>query len=266
MKARVTLTTVFVLTVLTALAWQINTAKSEVVTKGLVSWWTLDEADIAGKVGGDTVEDVWGDNDGTITGDPERVHGKLAQCLKFSSERGDDCVVVEADASLNVAEDADFSVELWLNPTEVREQMVLFKGSAAFSFGYAFGMNRFGTANVNLVKCGITDQTKPYDFAAGEWHHVVAVQTVPQVEYFINGESIGAFIHDGAYTHSIGPFWIGGCNTYADVEDFDGLVDEVRIYDRALDEDEVVQNFDVKYAVTSLDKLAITWGETKASR
>ena len=56
-----TLIIIFALTVIT-LALQTNPAKSQIVTDGLVSYWTFDSADIKDK----TVKDVWGDNDGTI--------------------------------------------------------------------------------------------------------------------------------------------------------------------------------------------------------
>ena len=46
----------------------------------------------------------------------------------------------------------------------------------------------------------------------------------------------------------------------------DGMIDEVRIYDRVLDEDEVAQNFGVKLrgaAVEPGSKIATTWGRIK---
>lgn len=65
MRVKATLATIFVMAVLIILALQVSTAKGAVVTEGLVSYWTLDEAHIEG----DTVKDVWGKNDGTIMGD-----------------------------------------------------------------------------------------------------------------------------------------------------------------------------------------------------
>lgn len=63
MKTKVTLMTVFALTFLMTLSWQISIAESaEVITDGLLSYWTLDEVDIDGE----TVKDVWEDRDGTM--------------------------------------------------------------------------------------------------------------------------------------------------------------------------------------------------------
>ena len=44
-----------------------------VVTDGLVSYWTFDRHNIVGR----TIKDVWGENDGTIVGNPKVVKGKL---------------------------------------------------------------------------------------------------------------------------------------------------------------------------------------------
>jgi hypothetical protein len=46
----------------------------------------------------------------------------------------------------------------------------------------------------------------------------------------------------------------------------DEMIDEVRIYDRVLDEDEVAQNFEVELRGTAIEpgsKLATTWGRIK---
>ena len=55
---------IFVLTVIIASAWCVNAAKAQIITDGLVSYWTLDRADIEG----DTAKDVFGNNDGEILG------------------------------------------------------------------------------------------------------------------------------------------------------------------------------------------------------
>ncbi|MCG8623307.1 MAG: hypothetical protein MJE68_15115, partial [Proteobacteria bacterium] len=51
----------------------------QVVTNGLVSYWTFDRQDIRGN----TVKDVWGKNNGTIVGDPKRVAGRVNGALEF---------------------------------------------------------------------------------------------------------------------------------------------------------------------------------------
>lgn len=53
--------------------------ESQVVEKGLVSYWSFDTTDVRGK----TVIDLVGGNDGTIVGDPKQVKGKIGQAFEF---------------------------------------------------------------------------------------------------------------------------------------------------------------------------------------
>ncbi|MBC8234028.1 hypothetical protein H8E77_31155, partial [bacterium] len=50
-----------------------NIAKAQVVKDGLVSYWSFDKADTAGK----TAKDIWGNNDGTMEGSPKVADGKI---------------------------------------------------------------------------------------------------------------------------------------------------------------------------------------------
>ena len=90
MKSKVTFTTIFILTVLLTLVWQTNTVKSEIVTDGLVSYWSFDEDTIEGK----TVKDSWGENHGTIQGSGlKTVKGKVHEAMEFPGT-GDHLVIV----------------------------------------------------------------------------------------------------------------------------------------------------------------------------
>ena len=56
--------------------------KAQVVTDGLVSYYTLDNKDIAG----DTVKDIVGGMDGTIINQPKSIKGHLGDALDFTPE------------------------------------------------------------------------------------------------------------------------------------------------------------------------------------
>ena len=58
--------------VLTSMA---SMAEAQLVTEGLVSYWSFDEASIEG----DVVKDLWGDNHGNMVNGPELVKGKYGQ-------------------------------------------------------------------------------------------------------------------------------------------------------------------------------------------
>ena len=82
MKTKITLSVVFILMFLITLAWHINNAIAggHVVTDGLLSYWTFDNAHIKDNV----ARDVWGGRDGNIFGGPQIVGGKFGNALKFN--------------------------------------------------------------------------------------------------------------------------------------------------------------------------------------
>ena len=53
--------------------FSLNATSASVVTNGLVSCWTFDSTYVVNK----TTKDVWGDNDGTISRNPEVVPGEV---------------------------------------------------------------------------------------------------------------------------------------------------------------------------------------------
>ncbi len=69
-------------------------SQAQVVEEGLVSYWTFDEADI----GGETLKDIFGNNDGTISGDPKAVDGRIGKALEFD---GNDHIAFGNDASVH---------------------------------------------------------------------------------------------------------------------------------------------------------------------
>ena len=101
------LTLVCVLTFIVALAWFTNIARAQqCVTSGLIAYWPFDEATIKGK----TAEDVWGDSDGEIKGEPEVVEGQVKEALRFDNV--DNWVLVDSK-SINI-DYPQITLECWL--------------------------------------------------------------------------------------------------------------------------------------------------------
>ena len=76
--------------------------------EGVVSYWSFDD----GTVAGGTVEDVLGDNDGELEGNPKQVPGKVGKALEFS---GENFVHIPGTASLEFAGEKEMSVVVWVN-------------------------------------------------------------------------------------------------------------------------------------------------------
>ena len=139
------------------------------VTDGLVSYYRLDEDDIAG----DTVKDVAGGKDGTILGQPKSIEGHLGEALEFGGQP--ECV--ELPSIFNIAE-SPASYEAWFlkQPNSRIGWQYLLTNKTDFNdhfFRLGFNQNtgqlRYYTEQANNVrKAWVTDD----DYADGEWHHV----------------------------------------------------------------------------------------------
>jgi hypothetical protein len=82
--------------------------RAKAATQGPVAEYSFDE----GEEAGETVEDLAGENDGTIEGAKRTSHGRYGGALSFSGEAGEDCVSVPNSESLQLSE--EFTLEAWV--------------------------------------------------------------------------------------------------------------------------------------------------------
>lgn len=131
-------------------------------------------------------------------------------------------------------------------------------------------VGRFGCKNLTIGwKFPISD---------GEWHHLVYINGAPYVDenghewweraVFIDGErkslSRSSRWEPGDFIPFIEPVYLGAGNNRGEAERFfNGIIDEVRIYNRPLTEDEVTQNFEIGLSVEATQKLPVVWGTLK---
>jgi hypothetical protein len=71
----------------------------------------------------------------------------------------------------------------------------------------------------------------------GVWSHVAVTYDGATLRLFANGAPVATRATTGTLAASDDPLWLGGNHPYG--EHFDGVIDEARIYDRALDEAEI---------------------------
>jgi len=262
MKAKVVLITIFVLTVLVTLAWQASTATAAFITKGLISYWSLDKATISGK----TVKDIVGKRDATINGDPKVVEGKFGDALKFNGSS--DYLQFDPTGLPLKAAKRTFGAWVWPDGSGVR---------AVLEWGTRLAAMRcsFLIENAEMVKfCGQgVDLQTAVAIKLKDWSLVTETYDGTTVRIYFNGKKVSeqALVLNTTIAGG-GQAGFGriGCNIeVAPGEFMNGNIDEVFIYDVQLSDDEVMQNFNagpLVLAVKPAGKLALTWGEVKVSR
>ena len=268
MKTHVAVT--LVLVILGTLVWQTRTApgRKRAVSEGLVSFWSFDQDTVVGK----TVKDVWGTNDGEIEGEPKVVEGKVAEGMEFNGSNQSVNVGDPADGSLDFGARTDFTIEAWAFPRDSGSSMRIIDKKDDGDVGYMLEHNIMdgfqpyandGQGNPSRVLEGMTH--------FNQWVHVVGVfERKGEVALFVDGELVRSIPSDSQGKEDIdtkSPFYIGRRHAG---ERWKGILDEIRVYNRALDEEEIQQNFEARgglaHAVERAGKLAITWGRIKDSR
>jgi concanavalin A-like lectin/glucanase superfamily protein len=112
----------------------------------------------------------------------------------------------------------------------------------------------------NIRLAWVTDE----DYSDGEWHHLAATRDGDKGKVYVDGVLIKEdTAMDGDLGGEITGWYLaqdGNTNGY-----FVGVMDEVRIYDRALTDQEVQQNFESAgmAVVEGSGKLSATWGMIK---
>lgn len=226
--------------------------------EGLVAYWMFNEGD--GIIASDSSGNGY---DGDLLGDPEWVDGHFGGALEFDGSQ--DEVNVLYDEALNPAE--AFTVCVWANvdpgsgghraPISCRDD-----GPLSGYIIYAEPGNTWqywiGTGAWNSIQGPAVE--------LGEWTHLAATYFDGKQKFYVNGEPAGEATGD-LVTNADNNLLIGaGANERAVHEYlFVGQIDDVRLYNRELTEDEIaeVMASEILSAVSASGKLAATWGMIK---
>jgi len=191
---------------------------------GLVGYWQFE---------GNT-NDSAGANHGTATGGPTFVAGKIGQAINFDGV--DDYVNCGTAASLDIT--GEITVACWIKVAAFTKswETILAKGDNSYRMSRGpqtgnsihFGCDGPTGGNVNGTAI-VTDDT---------WHHVALVYDGSYKIIYIDGMEDARVASTGLINVSTYPLWIGN-NSQQTVRQLIGLVDDVRIYSRALSLDEV---------------------------
>lgn len=221
------------------------------VKNGLVAMYTLDKADIDGKV----VKDVSGNgNHATLMGNLNVVEGVIGGALEFTGV-ANNYVEIPKMGSWEQA-----SVECWalqLNAASGIQGIISTWQWTAGKVHFKFESDQIQVDKNDGVKI-----TAPRVLET--WYHIIytADTVANKLKLYVNGElaSEGA---SGTTPQNMDERRIGSEH---DGRFLNGMVDEVRIYNRILNEDEVMQNFNVEsnqLAVNRAGKLSTFWSRIK---
>jgi len=198
--------------------------------RGLVLWLKFNEG--SGNIAYDS---SFYNNHGTIYG-ATWTDGKFGKALSFDGV--DDYVDCGNDESLYITD--TITVEAWVKPAaewlKNEEQHVVtdhfnnIGWSLEFWNGVPYFYFIYGAnwEEGHYTVCG------PEVLQTNRWYHMVGTydKYAKKLRIYINGELVGEKNTDGEAINTTGEVWINN-------KKFNGIIDEVRIYNRALSENEI---------------------------
>jgi hypothetical protein len=213
--------------------WGYSTALA--VPAGLVGYWTFDTDAILSST---TTADFSPSNTtGTLHGSPPLMQGQVGGALSFDGATQ----YVDLGASLDFFGGAAFSVAAWINiAVNVTAGNVISKGYDGTNTQWTMSTSG-GTQKVNFGWSGGTVLTSNAMTVIGEWEHWVGTYDGTTSILYKNGifdNSIASA--GGLHTNqnaAIGAIFATG----SPVQILSGSVDDVRVYNRALDPGEVME-------------------------
>jgi subtilisin-like proprotein convertase family protein len=146
--------------------------------------------------------------------------------------------------SINIV--GSLTMEAWVYPTtSTGTRYILFKGTAGA--GYYLRLNTTGT--VSFGTNGVNRVTSTATVPAGRWSHIAGTYNVANDEFriFVNGGEDGMTVSDNPPASSTDSLLIGKFGASS----FTGLIDEIRIWTKAVTPNNIRRNMYTSLALSS---------------
>ena len=230
------------------------------VPDSTISYWKLDETTTFDPAVAVTYTDSVGTNDGDSTGSdptesPVPAAGRVGVGQTFGSDTG---INVPADDSFDFLATDSFSIECWMRGTAATTQVFIGRDDPGLDLQWWVGTFAPGVAAFNLSKGGVDvflEGTIPLDNT--KFYHIVAVRdgSANENRLYVDGvldDTESATYADGfASLADLNIGWINRSHGYH----FQGTLDEVALYDKALSASEILEHYQAGLAGKGIDTL-----------
>ena len=218
-----------------------STSLAQNITSNLVAHWNYDDA-----AGSTALDSTTNNYDGTLTGNPVwQTDAKLNGGLDFETGDGADRV----DAGSFDLTGSGVTLAAWIRPESgSTDQRIVIKssGNAAADQYWALICDAANIADFRIKAGGVWNRVEvPNAVSAGHWYHMVGTYDGSVMRLYVDGVEVGNRVHpiggpvdtSASASVTLGDSPVGG-------RAFDGVMDDVRIYDRALTAADVTALFE----------------------
>ena len=174
-------------------------------------------------------------NNGVINGDCNRVVGKVNSAIKFD---GDGDFINIGPNSLNITNLITVAAWIKVSAFDKTSQAIVTKGDTSWR------LQRSVNTNFMEFDCnGVGSVVGSINVNDGQWHHIAGVySSKPPIKLYLyvdgQKDKDGSFPGSGSISSNSASIYIGG-NSEVSGRWFNGIIDEVRVYNRALTQAEI---------------------------
>ena len=208
------------------LLW-LNQQPVQAQSPGLVAAYSFDEGT------GTTVGDASGNAlTGNVSGTTWTSSGKFGSALVFNGTNA--LVTIPNAAVLQLT--TTMTLEAWVNPSVVSSAWrdVIYKGDDNY---YLEGTSTSGQAPGMGGTFSPSPLTGTAALATNTWTHLAGTYDGATMRLYVNGVQVASRAQTGSIATSTNPLQVGGDAIYGQF--FQGMIDEVRVYSRALTQPEI---------------------------
>jgi cysteine-rich repeat protein len=220
----------------------------------LISYWTMDVDDDSDAT---TAVDVWGDNDGVVT-EATQVDSDFEEAEQAYEFDGTNSFI---NCGKNLPATGPVTISVWIKFTDlvnpgyfvgrydVRDDPGA--GSPSGDEGYVLfthGEGKIRSFSTDRSRDATISTDSSYD---GAWHHVVGVFSSEQTQIFIDGEEEIVTGEGKDFDIFWADFLIGAADSIPGepVRIYKGLIDEVGVWGRLLEDDEIADLFEYSFEI-----------------
>jgi hypothetical protein len=220
------------------IAWQQPSAFGTAELAGLVGWWKLDESE-----GTKAADSSGNGHDATLRGNPkwQPSGSKIGGAIALDGEG--DYLEVPNESAFDATAGVTIAAWIKVNAWEKQWQAVIAKGDSAWR------MQRYReNSSLEFACTGLRiGRDDPYgslygnkEITRGEWHHVVGVYDGKRMYLYVDGTIDTSQEASGPIATNDEPVLIGE-NSQQRTRFWNGLIDDVRVYNFGLPEAQVQQ-------------------------
>jgi hypothetical protein len=210
-------------------AWSNPQAFGNAELAGLVGWWKFDETE------GTTAKDSSGNNrNGTLIGNAKWAQGKIGGAVELDGKSS--FVQITDKSAFNIA--GQITIACWANIRSLSAEYpaIVTKGDGSWRLSLSQNQRKFHASVNDWQKVTADGST---EVAANEWHHVAAVYNNEEMRIYVDGKLDAAKPWKGGIAVNDFDVLIGE-NAERKGRFFDGLIDDVRMYNYALKESDIM--------------------------